>query len=91
LEEPNEDRLIEALERVRRDKHDPWGYMLFTFLNGVAQGLGVALGMTLILGLVIYIVTSFLAHMVNFPVIGHYFTEISKILDAYIKTAPKVR
>lgn len=86
-----QERLIEAIEKVRRDKHEPWRYILFTFLNGIAQGLGVALGATLVLGVVIYLLTVVLSKMINFPVIGYYFGEISKIIDVYIKQAPKVR
>ena len=48
-----ENKLIEAIEQIRRDKHQPWRYILFTFLNGMAQGLGVALGATIFLGIII--------------------------------------
>jgi len=84
-------RLIEAIESIRRDKHQPWRYILFTFLNGVAQGLGMALGMTVILGIVIYILVLILQHMINFPVIGYYVNELMKILDAFIKQGGKLR
>jgi hypothetical protein len=84
-------QLFEAIEGIRRDKKDPWRYMLFTFLNGIAQGLGVALGMTLVLGIVIYFLSLFIARMVDFPVVGQYFGQIGKLLDAYSKTAPQVK
>ncbi|MDD5594443.1 MAG: DUF5665 domain-containing protein, partial [Candidatus Margulisbacteria bacterium] len=86
-----EDRLLAALEQVRRDKHQPWRYISFTFLNGIAQGVGFALGTTIVLGIVIYFLTIILAKLVNFPVLGYYFGEISRIIDAYIQHAPKVR
>jgi hypothetical protein len=85
-----QERLIEAIETVRRDKHDPWRYILFTFLNGIAQGLGMALGMTVVLGIAIFILTKLLTSMVNFPVVGYYFGEIMKILDAYVKHGARV-
>lgn len=85
-----ENRLIEAIEKVRRDKHEPWRYLFFTFLNGAAQGLGFALGTTLVLALLVYILTVVLSKLVDFPVLGYYFGEISKIVDFYIKQAPKV-
>lgn len=86
-----EEKLIEAIENIRRDKKDPWRYMLFTFLNGMAQGLGVALGMTLVLGLVIYFLSLFIARMVDFPVVGQYFEQIGKLIEAYSKAAPAVK
>jgi hypothetical protein len=86
-----QEKLIEAIESIRRDKKDPWRYMLFTFLNGMAQGLGVALGMTLVLGLVIYFLSLFIARMVDFPVVGQYFEQIGKLIDAYSKAAPTVK
>lgn len=80
-----ENRLLEALEQVRRDKHQPWRYILFTFMNGIAQGLGMALGATIFLGMAIYILTIILSHMINFPVVGYYVSELMKIMDTYIK------
>ena len=85
-----QERLIEAIETVRRDKHQPWRYILFTFLNGLAQGLGVALGATIVLGMVIYILTLVLTKLINFPVVGYYVGELMKIMDAYIKQGARV-
>ncbi|MFH1387431.1 MAG: DUF5665 domain-containing protein [bacterium] len=86
-----EEKLIEAIERVRRDKHQPWHYIMFTFLNGIAYGLGVALGMTIILGLTIFLLTKVLSSLINFPVVGYYVSELTKMLDTYIKHGPKIR
>jgi len=83
-----EDKLLEAIESVRRDKKDPWRYIIFTFINGIAQGLGMALGMTLVLGIVIYTLSVVVARMIDFPVVGQYFGEIGKLIDAYVKSAP---
>jgi len=86
-----DERLFEAIEKVRRDRHDPWRYILFTFLNGIAQGLGMALGMTLVLGLLIYFLTMVLSRMIDFPVIGYYVSELMKIMDTYIKHGARIR
>ena len=86
-----EDKLLEAIENIRRDKHEPWRYILFTFANGIAQGLGVALGMTLVLGIVIYLLTIVLAKMIDFPIVGYYVGELMKIMDTYIKQGGRVR
>ncbi len=86
-----EEKLLAAIENVRRDKHEPWRYILFTFMNGIAQGLGMALGMTIVLGVLVYVLTIVLSKLVDFPVLGYYFGEIAKLIDIYIKQAPKVR
>lgn len=86
-----DERLFEAVEKIRRDKHEPWRYILFTFLNGIAQGLGVALGATIVLGLVIYLLTIVLSHLINFPVVGSYVGELIKIMDTSIRQGGRVR
>ncbi|OGC12056.1 hypothetical protein A3K48_06240 [candidate division WOR-1 bacterium RIFOXYA12_FULL_52_29] len=87
----NEERLFEAIEKIRRDKHEPWRYVLFTFVNGIAQGVGFALGTTIVLGLSIYVLTIVIAQLVNFPVVGHYFQQIGTLIDAYSKQPLRVR
>lgn len=86
-----ENRLIEAIEKIRRDKHEPWRYVLFTFINGIAQGLGIALGTTIVLGLLIYVLTMVLTRLIDFPVVGYYVGELMKIIDAYLKQGAKIR
>jgi len=86
-----EEKLIEAIENIRRDKKQPWRYLLFTFLNGLAQGLGMALGMTVFLGLAIYLLSGMISQMINMPVVGYYFGELGKLIEAYSKAAPKIR
>jgi len=87
----DEEKLIEAIGNLRRDQYHPWRYIWFTFLNGIAQGIGIALGTTMVLGIAIYILTVILAQLVNFPVLGYYFAEIAKIIDAYSKQMPRAR
>lgn len=86
-----EQKLIEAIEKLRKDIHQPWRYVLFTFLNGVAWGLGMTLGMTVILGIVIYLLTIILRHMIDFPLIGRYINDLMKLLDVYIQQGGKIR
>lgn len=83
--------LIEAVEKIRRDKHEPWRYILFTFLNGMAQGLGMALGMTVVLALVIYILTVVLRQFIDFPVVGQYLNEILSIINTSSKHGARMR
>lgn len=89
--EEEENRLIEAIEKVRRDKYQPIRYLLFTFLNGIAYGLGLALGMTIIVAILIYFTTIILSKMIDFPVVGQYVGDLMKIIDAYSKQGLKIR
>ncbi|MBN3032964.1 MAG: hypothetical protein JW873_02605 [Candidatus Saganbacteria bacterium] len=86
-----ENKLLEALERVRRDKHQPWRYIGFTLLNGIAQGVGMALGATIFLGLAIWLLNLILSHLVGFPVLGSYASELTKIIDSSVRHGPRHR
>lgn len=86
-----EEKLIKAIEQIRRDKHQPGRYLIFTFLNGIAYGLGMALGMTIILGLVVYLLIQILTRLIDFPVVGQYFDQIIKLIDLYTKQIPRTR
>ncbi len=85
-----EEKLIEAIENVRRDKHQPFRYLFFTFLNGIFYGLGMGLGMTLILGIALFLLAKFISNMVNIPIIGYYFSQIGQIIDSYAKQGGKL-
>lgn len=85
------DQLIEAIEKVRRDKHEPWRYIMFTFFNGIAQGVGVGLGVTIVFGLFIYILTMLLSKMINFPVIGHSVDQLIQMINTFIKQGSRIR
>lgn len=84
------ERLTEILTKIRIDEHRPWRYLFFVFLSGIARGIGFALGMTIILAIVVFIITKVLTTLVNFPLIGSYFVEISDLIQNYLKTV-KVR
>ena len=84
-----ENKLLEALEQVRRDKHQPWRYIGFTFLNGIAQGLGVALGATIFLGVAIALLNLILSHLVGFPVLGSYASELTNFINNSLRHAPR--
>lgn len=86
-----ENRLLEAIEQIRRDKHQPWRYIGFTFLNGIAQGVGVALGATIFLGIIIALLNLVLSHLVGFPILGYYAAELTKMLNSAVRHAPRHR
>ncbi len=93
VDQPDEvnERLAEALGRVRIDEYHPMRYMFFIFLAGIARGIGFALGMTIILALLVFIVTKLLSTMVNFPLIGSYVQELLDVMQIYLKSGVKIR
>ena len=78
------EKLYQAIENIRRDKNEPWRYVFFTFLNGIAQGLGMALGMTIVAAALLFIVVKILARVVDLPVIGMYVAELVKFVSQYL-------
>ena len=78
------DGYLERLERLRLPEYvryleDRRRFMLMQFLGGVARGLGMAVGFT-ILGAVLVMVLQGLAQR-NLPVIGDFLAEIVKIVQ----------
>ena len=64
--------VVEYLEYLQSGKRLLW----LNFKVGVAKGLGVTVGMTVVLGLFIWVLTM----MVNLPVVGEYFGEAEQYL-----------
>ena len=78
------DEYLERLERLRlpdyiRYLEDRRRFLLMQFLGGVARGLGMAVGFT-ILGAALVIVLQGLAQR-NLPVIGDFLAEIVQIVQ----------
>jgi hypothetical protein len=55
--------------------------MWINFKAGIAKGLGVTLGMTVVLGLIIWILTK----LVALPVVGEYFGEAEQFINDYVE------
>lgn len=55
------------------------------FLIGLARGFGLAVGMTVIVAVVAFI----LSKLVTLPLIGHFIAEIVKVVEVYLKEMPK--
>jgi len=57
------------------------GIMWINFKAGVAKGLGMTLGMTVVLGVLIWTLTK----LVALPVVGEYFLEAEKFVEEYVE------
>ena len=83
-------KLATSLERARIDEYTsmltrPWRFFLFNFLVGIFRGLGIAVGLTIIAAVVLYVLSKILVRMVDLPFIGMYIGEIVKFVDQYLK------
>lgn len=67
--------LVEYLEYLKSGKRIMW----LNFKAGVAKGLGLTIGMTVVLGILVWILTM----LVDLPVVGEYFGEAEQFLTEY--------
>jgi len=56
----------------------PWRIMWINFWAGVFRGFGILIGMTLVIGILIWVMTQ----LVDFPLIGVYFQQIVNYLES---------
>jgi hypothetical protein len=55
--------------------------MWINFKAGIARGLGITLGMTVVLGLLIWMLTK----LVALPIVGEYFQEAENFIEEYVE------
>ena len=67
--------VIDYLQYLQSGKRIMW----INFKAGVAKGFGITFGMTVVLGLVIWILTM----LINLPVIGEYFADAQQYVTEY--------
>jgi hypothetical protein len=67
--------VVEFMEYLQSGKRLMW----LNFKAGVAKGFGVTVGMTVVLGVAIWILTM----LVNLPVLGEYFEKAEQFITEY--------
>jgi len=83
-------KLADAIERTRIDEYTsmitrPWKFFFINFMAGIFRGLGMAVGMTLIAAVLLYILAKILVNMVDLPIIGMYIGEVVKFVNQYLQ------
>lgn len=73
-----------ALERTKIAEYteiinNPKRLLIVNFVGGLARGLGMAIGFTLLAGIVVY----FIQQLVDLPLIGEYIAELLNIIENY--------
>ena len=67
--------VVDYLEYLQSGKRIMW----LNFKAGVAKGLGLTVGMTVVLGVLVWVLTM----LVDLPVVGEYFGEAEQFLTEY--------
>jgi len=87
-------RLIMELQKLSRDLekfnlaeymellNNPRRYLLVNFAGGIARGLGIAIGATLLAAVVFYILQRVV--VLNLPIIGDFIAELIKIVNQHL-------
>ena len=67
--------VVEFIEYLKSGKRVMW----LNFKAGIAKGLGVTLGMTVVLGILVWVLTM----LVDLPLIGEYFEDAQTYVTEY--------
>lgn len=70
--------LAEYVELVR----SPWRMAWINFVAGLARGVGIAIGFTLLAAVVLYLLRQLA--VLNLPLIGHFIAEIVQIVQEHL-------
>jgi len=64
----------------------PWKVLWVNFLAGIARGVGIVIGMTIVIACILWLLGKF----VDFPLIGSYFQDLKETLEKFsqIKNIP---
>ncbi len=69
--------VVDFMQYLQSDRSIMW----INFKAGVAKGLGMTLGMSVVLGLLIWILTK----LVAFPVVGEYFADAEEYVNEFVE------
>ena len=87
----NVDKVASHLERANFGAYAdlitrPWKFFWFNFLAGLFRGFGLAVGMTVIFAVVLYLLAAILKHFIDVPVLGSFIAELVEFVNSSTKT-----
>lgn len=96
--EKEEEKVDSSVEQIRKTVateyrefldflKKPFRLVWVNFLIGLARGLGIAIGMTILAAILTYVVVLFLSKMVDLPIIGEW---IAKVVNVVRESLDKV-
>jgi len=83
-------KLAMSMEKTRIDEYTtmlsrPFRFFMLNLGAGIFRGVGMAVGMTLVAAVILFVVAKILMRMVDLPIIGMYIAEIAKFVNQYIQ------
>ncbi len=85
------DELIIAMEKMKLAEyveylHNTRKMLMINLMAGVARGLGMAIGFTVLGAVVLYLLQKIV--LLNLPLIGNFIAEIVEMVNEHMKTKP---
>ena len=90
------DRFAQALERSNISDYiqliqKPFRMIGVNLLAGIARGLGIAIGMTLVAAIVVIILTKVLSQLITLPIIGEQIAQIVALVNKYLTEGSQLK
>lgn len=63
----------------------PWKLLWINFIMGVARGLGVAVGLTVVTAVAFVVLAKLLGPLLTLPVVGSFLAELIRVTQEYLK------
>jgi hypothetical protein len=84
-------RISDSLERSKIAEYvdllnHPWRLIYLNLIAGLARGVGLAVGFTLLGAMLIYVLTR--SFLLNLPLVGNFLGELVWIIQEYLKAKP---
>ncbi len=81
------EQIVKSLEQMRigeyvQTLHNTRRLLLLNFVSGLARGLGMAIGFSVLGALLIYLLTD--TFVANLPIVGDFIAEIVKIVQTHL-------
>lgn len=57
----------------------PWKVLWVNLLSGIARGVGIVIGMTIVIAFILWLLGKF----VDFPLIGQYFQDLKETIEKF--------
>lgn len=81
------ERLSIAMEKMRLAEYvylleHPWRLMYINLITGIARGVGIAIGFTILGAVLVYILRSLVA--ANLPGIGRFIAEVVRMVELHL-------
>lgn len=87
----NVDKVASHLERANFGAYAdlitrPWKFFWLNFIAGLFRGFGLAVGMTVIFAVALYLLAAVLKHFIDVPVLGSFIADLVDFVNSSANT-----